>query len=155
MNGKRTFPILLSAVALAMPSQAIAQQQQPGATSPSGPDAVIVRKFFEGVTTNSGDPIVMPAGHLQVTVSKYVIPVGASLPVHKHSFPRYAYLTSGKLEVTNVETGHVMQFATGQFVVEDVQKWHRARNIGDVPVELLVIDFVPPGQSNTILQTSR
>jgi mannose-6-phosphate isomerase-like protein (cupin superfamily) len=48
-----------------------------------------------------------------------------------------------------------MQFATGQFVVEDVQKWHRARNIGDVPVELLVIDFVPPGQSNTVLQTSR
>ncbi|WP_420139644.1 cupin domain-containing protein [Sphingomonas sp.] len=150
MQAKQIVPIFLSAVALAAAIQGRAQAQ--AGSAPAAANAVVVRKLFEGATTNSGDPIVMPAGHLQATVSKYVIPVGASLPVHKHLFPRYGYLISGALEVTNAETGHVMQFASGQFVVEDVQKWHRARNMGHVPVELLVIDFAPPGQPNTVLQ---
>lgn len=150
MNSRTNLPYILSALMLAIAAPARAQEPLP--PRPAAENAVDVRKLFEGATTNSGDPIVMPPGHLQVTVSKYVIPVGASLPVHKHPSPRYGYLIRGQLEVTNTQSGHVVHFTAGQFVVEDVQRWHKARNIGDGPVELLVIDFVKPGQANTVLK---
>ena len=40
----------------------------------------------------------------QVVVSSYEIAPGAVLPVHKHPFPRYAYVQAGHLRVTNNDT---------------------------------------------------
>ncbi|RUW30320.1 cupin domain-containing protein, partial [Mesorhizobium sp. M1E.F.Ca.ET.041.01.1.1] len=88
----------------------------------------------------------------EVQVSAYQIAPGATLPVHKHPFPRYAYVEAGTLKVTNVETGASNTYKTGDFIVEMIGQWHQATNIGADPVKLLVIDQVEQGAKNTILQ---
>ena len=94
----------------------------------------------------------MPQRNAQIIASIYDVMPGATLPVHKHPYPRYAYVLSGSLRVTNRENGRIDTYKTGDFIVESVGQWHTGANIGDEPVKLLVIDMVEKGQSNTVLR---
>jgi quercetin dioxygenase-like cupin family protein len=107
-----------------------------------------IAQIAQTATTTSGGPIMAPSGPLQATSSRYHIPAGASLPVHRHTYPRFGYVLSGAIEVTNAETGAVRQFTAGDFIAEDIGKWHSARNTGPQPVELLVVDLTKPGSGN-------
>ena len=80
------------------------------------------------------------------------IPAGAGLPVHRHSWPRYAYVLAGTLQVSNVATGDVQTYKTGDFIVEMVGQWHQGANPGPEAVKLLVIDQVEEGEQNTVLR---
>lgn len=122
-----------------------------GSAQADGSD-VVVDPILSTTETSRGQPIVLPQGEAQVQVSRYVIPPGAQLPVHKHPFPRMAYVLSGTLIVTDVEAGTETTFAEGEFVVEMVDAWHFGRNSGTEPLELLVIDLGHEGQPNTIAQ---
>jgi quercetin dioxygenase-like cupin family protein len=103
--------------------------------------------------TSSGQPIVLPQGPVKVITSTYEIPPGAKLPVHEHNYPRYGYMLSGQLRVTNVETGQSTTFNPGDFIIESLGQWHKAESIGTDPVKLVVIDQVPKGDdNNTVLQ---
>ncbi|MDX8516036.1 cupin domain-containing protein [Mesorhizobium captivum] len=113
---------------------------------------VVVTPLASKTTTSSGQPIMLPQGNVEVQVSAYQIAPGATLPVHKHPFPRYAYVEAGTLKVTNVETGSSNTYKTGDFIVEMIGQWHQATNIGADPVKLLVIDQVEQGAKNTILK---
>ncbi|AZO37867.1 cupin domain-containing protein [Mesorhizobium sp. M2A.F.Ca.ET.037.01.1.1] len=113
---------------------------------------VVVTPLVSKTTTASGQPITLPQKNVEVQVSSYQIAPGATLPVHKHPFPRYAYVEQGTLKVTNVETGAANTFKSGDFIVEMVGQWHQATNIGTDPVKLLVIDQVEQGAKNTILK---
>lgn len=126
----------------------------PAAALDSGGTAakVIVKPLVSTMTTAAGQPIALPQGDVEVVVSSYEIPVGATLPVHRHPFPRYAYVLAGVLEVSSVETGKNSTYKAGDFVVEMVGKWHQATNRGAEPVRLLVIDQVEQGAQNTELR---
>ena len=113
---------------------------------------VVVKPVMSATTTSSGQPIVLPQKDAQILVSTYEIAPGAVLPVHKHRFPRYAYVQAGTIAVTNVDTGKTETFKTGDFILEAVDQWHYGTNAGKTPVRLLVIDMVEQGQSNTVLQ---
>ena len=113
---------------------------------------VVVTPLADRTTTASGQPITLPQKNVEVQVSAYQIAPGATLPVHKHPFPRYAYVEQGTLKVTNVETGASNTYKTGDFIIEMIGQWHQAINIGTDPVKLLVIDQVEQGAKNTILQ---
>ena len=110
---------------------------------------VAVTPVLTTTTTASGQPITVPA-HPQVIVSTYDIPVGASLPFHKHPFQRYAYVMAGDLTVMNRDTNETYRYKTGDFIVEVLDQWHMGRNEGKKPVKLLVIDQVEPGKPNVI-----
>lgn len=112
---------------------------------------VIVRPVMSATTTSSGQPITLPQNDAQVVVSTYEIAPGAVLPVHKHPFPRYAYVQAGSLRVTNNDTGKSEDFKPGDFIVEAVGQWHFGTNTGKDAVKLLVIDMVEKGKANTIL----
>jgi quercetin dioxygenase-like cupin family protein len=114
--------------------------------------SVLVTKILEANTTVSGGPIVLPAGPVNVSVSKYVIQPGATLPVHRHVSQRYAYVISGTLDVRNAETGDSKRFDTGSFVLEGVGYWHSGSNVGKDPVVLLVIDQTSGPGTNVELQ---
>lgn len=101
-------------------------------------------------TTNSGQPITLPQGPMEVTVTRVVIPAGSKLPVHKHPHLRYAYVEAGKLRVTNLDTGGEVEFGPGGFVVEAIDQWHTGLALGDEDVSLLVVDQHPPGEATTI-----
>lgn len=111
---------------------------------------IAVKPVLSTTTTASGQPVAVPANP-QVIVSTYDIPVGASLPFHKHPFQRYAYVMAGDLSVTNRDTNETYRYKTGDFIVEVLDQWHMGRNEGKTPVKLLVIDQVEPGKSNVVL----
>ncbi len=115
-------------------------------------DGVKVEPISKNEVTSSDQPIELPHGHITVISSTYEIPPGAKLPVHKHNYPRYGYMMSGQLKITNVATGKTSTFNPGDFIIESLGQWHKAESTGTDPVKLLVIDQVPNGESNTILQ---
>lgn len=114
--------------------------------------AVVVTPVMTTDVTASGQPIVLPQKDAEVSASTYDIAPGAKLPVHKHPYPRYAYVLAGKLSVTNVDTGKTNIYETGGFIVEAVGQWHKAANIGSDAVKLLVIDMAPKGTNNVVKQ---
>ncbi|MER9583008.1 cupin domain-containing protein [Mesorhizobium sp. M0276] len=114
--------------------------------------SVVVTPLASRTTTASGQPIILPQKNVQVLVSTYDIAAGATLPVHRHPFPRYAYVQAGTLKVTNVETGNSNTYKSGDFIIEMIGQWHQATNIGDIEVKLLVIDQVEEGAKNTELR---
>jgi quercetin dioxygenase-like cupin family protein len=119
------------------------------ATPAMAAEPVTVETLFRGAATSAGQPITLPAGPVQVTVSEYEIAPGAVLPVHRHPFERYGYMQAGTLRVTNRDSGVATIYRAGDVIVEMINIWHSAENIGSDPVRILVIDQTPPGMGNT------
>lgn len=111
-------------------------------------DKVIVSPVSKFSTTLTGQSIQLPPGEVEVNVSVYDIPPHAALPEHRHPYPRYGYVMSGKLRVSNTETGKTSEFSAGQFIVESINQWHKGENHGDERLKLLVIDQSPKGATN-------
>jgi quercetin dioxygenase-like cupin family protein len=105
-------------------------------------------------STMSGQPINLPTGEIEVIASLYSIPPGEELPFHRHSYPRYGYVLSGELTVKNDATNHTKIFKKGEFAVEAIQQWHKGISSGVLPLELLVIDQLPPGANNIEIRSS-
>ncbi len=112
---------------------------------------VVVRPVLSATETSTGQPIVLPQKNPQLIASTYEIPPGTTLPKHKHPFPRYGYVLAGTITVTNLDTGKVENFKTGDFILEAVGQWHQGTATGTETVKLLVIDMVEKGESNTII----
>ncbi|REF86062.1 quercetin dioxygenase-like cupin family protein [Methylovirgula ligni] len=112
------------------------------------PPAVVVTPLLTTVTTASGQPIILPRGRARLIVSTYVIAPGARLPVHRHLYPRYAYVLDGQLRVTEIKTHRKFDYKKGDFVAEMIGAEHFGENTGDIPLRLLVIDLVPKNVSN-------
>jgi quercetin dioxygenase-like cupin family protein len=112
---------------------------------------VTVTQLLSTTVTASGQPIVLPHKNAQIVASIFAVAPGAALPVHKHPYPRYAYVLSGNLRVTNKDTGQSDTYKPGDFIVEAVGQWHTGANIGEEPAKLLVIDIVEQRQTNTVL----
>ena len=141
---------VLLTVLLAVPLQiTVAQAFDDG--NKTGPHVVVTPLASTKVTAD-GQPIILPQKNAQILVSTYDIPVGATLPVHKHPFPRYAYVLAGTLQVTYIDTGKSEVFKAGDFIVEVMGPWHQGTNIGPTPIKLLVIDQVEEGAQNTVLR---
>ena len=113
---------------------------------------VAVTPLASTKVTADGQPIILPQKNAQLLVSTYDIPAGATLPVHKHPFPRYAYVLAGTLQVTYIDTGKSEVFKAGDFIVEVMGPLHQGTNIGPTPIKLLVIDQVEEGAQNTVLR---
>jgi quercetin dioxygenase-like cupin family protein len=142
MASRRLF-VCLVALLLALVSRVDAQE----ATA-----KVRASRIFAATTTANGQPIILPKANVEVVVWMYDIPAGARLPVHKHPSQRYAYVLSGTLQVTDVESARTFEYKPGDFIVEIVDGWHYGTNNGKESVRLLVIDQVEKGQANTILR---
>lgn len=123
-------------------------------TAPPPPPTppVKVTELAASDVTASGQPIRLPQGDVTVTLSEYVIAPGAKLPVHKHPFTRLAYVVQGTLQVTLPENGRNFTYSPGDLIVEVVDQWHYAENVGKDPVRLMVIDETPRGLAATVMQ---
>ncbi|MBX7247593.1 MAG: cupin domain-containing protein [Caulobacteraceae bacterium] len=101
-------------------------------------------------TTWSGQPLNLPQGPIELKAARVVMPVGTALAPHKHPYPRYVHIESGRLSVSNEVTGVTREFGPGEFIVEAIDQWHSGRVVGDEPVILMVIDQAPPGVANVV-----
>lgn len=90
------------------------------------------------MTTAADRPICLPQGAI------LEISAGAALSAHILPSPSYGYVLSGTLRVTDVESGKVSDFATGDFVAESADRWHVDSNPGDGPLKFLAIDQAAP-----------
>ena len=127
--------LLASAAAAASPAPA-----QPPVTTP------IVRTE----RTVTGQPLRLPPAPVELVVTRVELPAGGAIPTHKHPWQRYVYVEAGAIRVTNHDAGTISDFAAGQIIVEAVDQWHEGRVTGDGPARLIVVDQVPPGESNLI-----
>lgn len=124
-----------------------------GAAHAADAPAVQVTPVTRTNMTITGQRIVVPAKP-DVIVATAVFPPGARLPVHKHLYPHYVYVTEGTLTVMNVETKKTYEIAAGSFAAEPMNTWHYGINNGTVPLKVLVIDQVPHGVAkNMVLKT--
>ncbi|MGA0605310.1 cupin domain-containing protein [Phenylobacterium sp. VNQ135] len=130
--------ILLSTMMLTAASAALAQP---------GP---VTKPVATVDATLTGQPIMAPAGKLRVTVSETTLAPGGKLAAHKHPYPRVVQILSGRLRVTNLDTGTVSEPRPGDWMVDAVDQWHEAVVVGDEPVRILTIDQAPPGAAVTI-----
>ena len=135
--------VLAATFALVMAGAAVAQVGDP----PPTPTATVVERTR---TTVTGQPFTAPQGPLEVVISIAVIPAGGALPMHKHPWPRFAYVESGRLRVHYEEAGLAREFGPGEAAVEAIDQWHEAEVVGDAPVRLIVVDQLPPGRSNVV-----
>ncbi|SRR6266545_2809783 len=124
----------------------------PCATAQDSAAQVSTSRLFSATTTAAGQPIALPKDNVEVLVWMYEIPVGARLPVHKHPFPRYAYVLAGSLRVADADNTRNWDYKAGDFILEMIDAWHYGTNIGSEPVRLLVIDQVEAGKTNTLLR---
>ena len=125
------------------------------ATVASAGSPATVETVLRSSTTIADQPISLPQGPVEVTASIFTIEPGASLPIHRHPFPRYGYVLAGELTVSNSETGKSTTFREGEFIIESVAQWHRGANTGASPLKLLVIDQAPPGAKTTEVSTTQ
>ena len=149
----RLLPVVLvvGAVAILVP-RAIPRASSSENPANAAAQTVRVEQLLRTASTTSGGPIRLPDGRVEAVAAKYHIASRARLPIHKHPFPRFGYVLSGSLVVTNAETHGFKVFNAGDFIAEDVGTWHEARNYQAQPVELLVIDLVEAGTTNVIPQ---
>ena len=139
----RAVGLTVAALALAFAGSALALDS--GVVPP-----VVVKQLAKTAVTDGGQPIVLPQTDARVIASIFDIAADATLPVHKHPFPRYAYVLAGELRVTNVETGEGRTYRTGDFIVEMVGRWHQGQSLGGKPVKLLVIDQIEGDAPHTV-----
>jgi quercetin dioxygenase-like cupin family protein len=116
---------------------------------------ITIKQLLSTTTTSAGQKIVFPRKDAELIASIFEIPAGAHLPEHEHPYPRYGYILSGSLRVTDTETGQSKTYRSGDFVSESVGRWHTGTNAGEKPTRLLVIDIVQNGHTNTVLRKPR
>ena len=121
-----------------------------GAANAAGAPPPQVTPVTRTNMTITGQRIVVPHKP-DVIVATAVFPPGAGLPVHKHLYPHYVYVTEGTLTLVNVETKTSTDILAGSFVAEPVNTWHYGVNNGTVPLKLLVIDQVPHGVAKNMV----
>ena len=143
MSAARALSVL---IALAACSPAA----EPAAVPPASSAAATVTLLTRASTTVTGQPLGIPEGPLEVAISASELPAGGVLPMHKHPWPRYAYVERGRLRVRYEAAGLVREFGPGEAVIEAVDQWHEGEVIGPDPVRLILLDQLPPGATNVV-----
>jgi len=68
-------------------------------------------------STWSGQALTLPQGAVELKANHVVMPVGFALAPHKHPYPRYVFIKSGRLSVSNEATGATREFGPGEVLV--------------------------------------
>jgi quercetin dioxygenase-like cupin family protein len=112
---------------------------------------VRVTPLLKETTSWDGKPIVYPQGEAQVTSLFIEIAPGAETGLHYHPVPSFAYVLEGTLEVT-ADDGRVKRLHAGDALAEVVNRPHNGRNVGTVPVRLVVFYTGAVGSQLTVKQ---
>jgi quercetin dioxygenase-like cupin family protein len=123
---------------------------EPAAVPPASSAAAAVTLLARASTTVTGQPLGVPDGPWEVAISASELPAGGVLPMHKHPWPRYAYVERGRLRVRYEAAGLVREFGPGDAVIEAVDQWHEGEVVGPDPVRLILLDQLPPGATNVV-----
>lgn len=110
---------------------------------------VRVTPLLKTTTSWNGQPLAYPAGPAEITALQVEVAPGGETGWHQHSVPSFGFVLEGTLEVT-LQDGQVKRLNPGDALAEVVNTTHNGRNIGTVPVKIVVFYAGTPGQSLTI-----
>lgn len=115
---------------------------EPGAYS----RAVVVTPLLKTQTDGAGRAIVYPThAPAEITAVHVELAPGQQTNWHQHPVPCVAYLIEGELEV-EFPDGTARRFKAGDAIAEVVALLHNGRNIGRVPVRLVLFALGTVGQ---------
>lgn len=117
---------LMSALLLANPAFAL---------DTSG--AVKATPVLKATHSWDGKALAYPEGQAEITGLIIEIAVGGETGWHLHPVPSFGMLLEGELEVT-LRDGRTKRMKAGETLAEVVDTEHNGRNVGTVPVKLLV-----------------
>ena len=136
---RKLFPILLIMVLIQTTVSAWAEPQD-----------VKVTAVMKGSTTISGQKIEYPKTDRAEMASVMVeIQPGKESGRHMHSVPTYVHVLEGTMTV-EFEDGSRQTFKSGTGFLEAVNTVHSAKNLGEVPLRLLVVFAGEEGKPNLI-----
>ena len=110
---------------------------------------VKVTPLIQSTQSWNGAPIIYPAGQAQITGLMIEIAPGTDTGWHQHPAPSFGVVTQGTLEVT-LKDGKVKHLQAGDALIEVVDTDHIGRNVGDVPVKIIVFYADAVGQVLTV-----
>ena len=129
-------PIILF---LALQSQAYALDQSA---------TISVTNILKTQNSWDGKPIVYPQGSAEVSGFLVVIAPGAETGWHSHPVNSFGVLIEGDLEI-QLKNGETKRLKAGEALAEVVSTLHNGRNVGLVPVKLVVFYTGVVGQKLT------
>ena len=115
-------------IALACHSQAYALEQSA---------SVKVSTVLKTETSWDGKPIEYPSGKAEITGMIVEIAPGGETGWHLHPVPSFGMVMEGELEV-QLKSGAVKRLKSGEALAEVINTLHNGRNVGSVPVKLVV-----------------
>ena len=92
-----------------------------------------------------GKPVKYPKGKAEVTGMVIEIAPGGETGWHLHPVPSFAMILEGELEV-QLKNGVVKRLRAGDALAEVVNTVHNGRNLGSVPVKIVVFYIGTVGQ---------
>jgi len=115
-------------------------------------EAVKADTLLKTTATWDGQPIAWPQGKAELTAMRIEISPGAETGWHTHAVPSFAVMLEGTLEV-RLADGRRKRLHAGDVLAEVVNTAHIGRNIGTVPVRLVVFYTGIAGQATSALAT--
>ncbi len=128
--------IIFVAMALVWHAQAYSLEQSA---------AVKVTTILKTDTSWDGKPIEYPSGKAEITGMVVEIAPGGETGWHLHPVPSFGMILEGELEV-HLKNGEVKHLKPGDAIAEVINTLHNGRNVGSVPVKLVVFYAGAVGQ---------
>jgi len=102
----------------------------------------------------NGKPIEYPSGKAEVTGMVVEIAPGGETGWHLHPVPSFGIVLEGGLELQLI-SGAVKRLKAGEAVAEVVNTLHNGRNLGQVPVKLVVFYIGSAGLKQTVKENAQ
>lgn len=122
-----------------------------GASAQESTDVKVEVLLKSTSTWDGGHLPLYPTAQPEVTIAKITIPPGKALPFHQHPVINAGCLIKGTLTVETDEK-KTIRLKAGDPLIEVVGRWHRGKNEGTEPAEILVVYAGAVGTPITIPQ---
>lgn len=111
--------------------------------------AVQASVILKADTSWDGKPIIYPEGKPEITGLIIEIAPGGETGWHSHPVSSFGLVLEGELEV-QLKSGALKRLKAGEALVEVINTLHNGRNLGSIPVKLVVFYAGAVGQKLTV-----
>ena len=110
---------------------------------------IFTRPLLESDRSWNGTPLTYPTGRPCISGTYIELAPGAETGWHVHPVPVFGYLLEGHLEV-HLENGSIKKIGPQESLVEVVGIRHNGKNIGNIPVKIIVFYAGADGIKTTV-----
>ena len=100
-------------------------------------DVIQVHTILKAQSSWDGKTLEYPTGQAEITGMIVEIAPGAETGWHLHAVPSFGMVLEGELEV-QLKDGKTKYLKSGEALAEVVNTLHNGRNVGSIPVKLIV-----------------